>query len=141
MTIFQNNPRSKFFVLIVIALVASAVLGYGRFSKIEAKKQALNLDGLFVNIQGVDVKTVNSGFFSDKPYEKITIKIPSLASKGDDATKEGAEKVNQIIDREKLGEGFTKWLKTIFNSKTARQYTDDIEVWYRDDKIIDEKYK
>lgn len=127
----------KVFVVVVIGVALSAILGYREYSRKELMKQELNLDGLFINIKGVNVKTVSSNLFSEKPYKSIVIKIPSIASEGDDATKEGGDKTNQIIDREKLNKGFESWLKNIFNSDFAKTYTDDIEVWYRDHKIID----
>lgn len=133
--------KTKIFVVIVIAIIFSAILGYHKYSQRELMKQELNLDGLFVNIKGVEVKTIDGGFFSEKPYEKIVIKIPSIASVGDDARKEGQDKINQIIDREKLGKGFENWLRHIFNITIAKNYTDKIEIWYRDNKVIDEPAK
>ena len=66
--------------------------------------------------------------------------IPSLASENDDATSDKSQNVNKIIDREDLGNGFTRWLKKVFSSDEARKYTNRIEIWYRDEKIIDETY-
>lgn len=125
--------------MFIFALLCSVGFGYLKFIRQEELRQELNLDGLFVNVQGVDIKT-EVDYWGNKPYKNIRIKIPSLASKGDDATKESDNKVNQIINREELDKGVTKWLKNIFNKKEAKRYTKHIEVWYRDDKIVDETY-
>lgn len=137
-TVIKKNWKLVLAVSLIVALMGSVAVGFQRFRQLEIMKQELNLDGLFINIKGVEVKTKDSGFFSEKPYEKIVIKIPSIASEGDDATKEGQNQVNQILDREKLGDGFASWLTNTFNSDVAKNYTDSIEVWYRDNKIIDE---
>lgn len=125
------------FVLIVIGFAASAFLGYREYSQKEIMKQELNLNGLFINIKGVEIDTTNGEFFSEKPYKDITIKIPSIASTGDDATKENDDQVNQILDREKLDKGFSTWLVNTFDQDFASIYTDKVQVWYRDHKIID----
>jgi hypothetical protein len=141
MTVLKNW-KTKLFVILVVALAVSAVLGYRQFSQKEIMKQELNLNGLFVNIKGVETKTTSSDFFSDKPYDTIVIKIPSIASTGDDATTEkDAKDVNQIIDREKLDKGFIAWLKSVFDDNVAKHYANHIEVWYRDDKIINKNFK
>lgn len=133
--------KTKLFVVFVIAIAISAVLGFRQYRQREIMKQELNLDGLFVNIKGVDISTSSARFSSKKPYASIKIKIPSIASTGDDAIKENDNEINQIIDREKLGKDFENWLKVTFNSSVAKNYTEHIEVWYRDNKIIDENYK
>lgn len=125
--------------MVIIALFCSIGFGYYKFIRKEELRQELNLEGLFVNVQGIDVKT-EADYWGEKPYKTIRIKIPSFASKGDDATKESDNKVNQIINREELDKGVTKWLKNVFNRKETKRYTNHIEVWYRDDKIVDEKY-
>lgn len=118
-----------------ISLLGSIFLGFWQFSKKETMKRDLNLDGLFVNIKGVDVKTENSSIFDEKPYDKIVIKIPSLASENDDSLIDG-KKVNKLIDRENFDKYFKTWLKHIFSKETARKYANQIVVYYRDDKII-----
>lgn len=128
-------------VITILGVVVSGSVGYKNYADKEAMKQELNLDGLFVNIKGVSTKTINSDSSSAKPYDTIVIKIPSIASSGDDATAEkDVKNINQIIDREKLDIGFTKWLKSVFDKKVVGNYTDHIEVWYRDAKIINENY-
>jgi hypothetical protein len=123
--------------LVVIASLAIAIIiGYSDYSRKEGLKQDLDLNGFFVNIQGVKIDTTPSGMFSDKAYDKIVIKIPSIASVNDDQTESGEKKVNQIIDRKKLGDGFKDWLVYVFNPKVAEYYTNHIEIWYRDEKII-----
>lgn len=131
----------------LIALLSLGVIffsiyqGYQVFSTKERMRQELNLDGLFINIKGVEVTTEAADLFSEKPYKSITIKIPSIASVGDDTTDPNAtQQINRIIDREKLDTGFTTWLIEIFDEKVAKEYTDKIDVWYRDDKIISQTY-
>lgn len=131
-------------ILCLFAIIISAVFGFQRFRSKEIMKQELNLDGLFVNIQGVDIKTSESNPFDTKPYDKIVVKIPSISSKNDDITDEKEAKeaeVNQVINREKLDQGFTNWLKKVYNEKIGSTYTNEIEIWYRDYKVIDENYK
>lgn len=125
--------------MLIIALLLSVLFGYFKFIRQEELRQELNLDGLFVNVQGLDVKT-EADYWGDKPYKNIVIKIPSLASKGDDATKETNDSVNKIVNREELGKGVVKWLKNVYNGQEAKRFTKHIEVWYRDDKIIDKTY-
>ena len=134
---YLSKHRILFVIIVFLAILLSLGLGYQKFYAQEVLRQELNLDGLFVNIQGVEIKT-EGNVWGEKPYKEIRIKIPSLASKGDDTLKEGDSKINQIINREALDEGVTKWLKNVFNKKEAKKYSVHIEVWYRDDKIVDE---
>lgn len=127
-----------------LVVILSVGFGYHRYYQRNLMKQELNLDGIFINVRGVNVKTTEANYFgtkpSNRPYDKIVIMIPSLASENDDATSDKSQNVNKIIDREDLGNGFTRWLKKVFSSDEARKYTNRIEIWYRDEKIIDETY-
>lgn len=141
MQIKQQLKRFKKILLplVTISLLYSGVIGYRRYQL----KKALQLDSLFVNLkgqgQGVQIETEAAGPLSLKLYKKLVIKIPSLASEGDDANKKNAD-VNKIIDREKFGKGYTEWLRKTFDREFASKYTDEIIVYYRDDKIIEESY-
>lgn len=139
----SKTIKFKYLILffLCIAILGSFFAGYYSFSKKQQVKQELNLDGLFVNIKDVEIETEGSGFFSDKPYSTITIKIPSIASQLDDQLDGNTKNRTELIDREKLDASFTEWLKKTFSAKEAKKYTDKIVVWYRDDKIVDETYK
>ncbi|MCR8967544.1 hypothetical protein [Streptococcus zalophi] len=144
MKTLTDKMRNKIILgLVILSIILGFLLGINRFYTKEKMKQELQLNSLFLNIEGLKVTTDNSSIWSNKPYKKIVIKIPSIASKNDDATnqKEAANKVNKVIDREKLDEGFANWIEKIFNKKETQQYTDEIEIWYRDNKIISETYK
>lgn len=132
--------KKNIYWVIIISLIGSGIFGFQQFSKKEKLKQELNLDGLFVNVKDIKIDTKESSIFDKKPYENITIKIPSLASENDDSLIDG-KKVNKIIDREKFDEKFTLWLKHIFRKDVARKYTNNITIWYRDQKIVNETYK
>ncbi|MGT2950244.1 hypothetical protein [Streptococcus cuniculi] len=49
--------------------------------------------------------------------------------------------MNKVMDREQLDKGFATWLSQIFDKDETAQYTVHIEVWYRDDTIIDQDYR
>ncbi|MCM6930455.1 hypothetical protein [Enterococcus italicus] len=135
--------KKKFGIYFVsLFCILSVVFGYINFRNQEIMKQELNLDGLFMNIKNVKIDTTESGFGSKKPYDAIVIKIPSIASQFDDQIKEGFDsEKNEIINRESLDASFTKWLEETFSTTQAKKYTNKIEVWYRDIKIVDETYK
>lgn len=127
--------------LVTIAIFASIILGYSKYSERERLKQELNLDGIFINVKGVKISTEETNYFESKPYKRIKIEIPSLSSELDDKTTGSSndkEIPNQIIDREKFDKSFIEWLKSIYDNKIAKKYTKRIEIWYRDIKIIDD---
>lgn len=134
-----NRFKKLLFPLIILSVLYSGFIGYHRYQL----KKELQLDGLFMNLrgqgQGVQIDTEPAGPLSLKLYKKLVIKIPSLASEGDDANKKNAD-VNKIIDREKFGKGYTDWLRATFDSEFASKYTDTIIIYYRDDIIIEESY-
>ena len=132
------------FPLIVTALFISIFLGYNKYSERQLLKQDLNLDGIFVNVKGVEISTEETNYFESKPYEKIKIEIPSLSSQLDDQTSSNSNNKgtpNQIINREKFDKNFVDWLKSIYDEKIAKRYTKRIEIWYRDIKVVDKEYK
>ncbi|WP_273451521.1 hypothetical protein [Streptococcus ferus] len=134
------NLKKYLVIMSALVVILSVGFGYHRYYQRNLMKQELNLDGIFINVRGVNVKTNEANYLSDRPYDKIVIMIPSLASENDDATSDKSQNVNKVIDREDLGYGFTRWLKKVFSSDEARKYTKRIEIWYRDEKIIDETY-
>ena len=122
------------FPLIVTALFISIFLGYNKYSERQLLKQDLNLDGIFINVKGVEISTEETNYFESKPYKKIKIEIPSLSSQLDDQTSSNSNNKgtpNQIITREKFDKNFVDQLK----------YTKKIEIWYRDIKVVDKEYK
>ena len=115
------------FPLIVTALFISIFLGYNKYSERQLLKQDLNLNGIFINVKGVEISTEETNYFESKPYKKIKIEIPSLSSQLDDQTSSNSNNKgtpNQIINREKFDKNFVDW----FN-------------WYRDIKVVDKEYK
>ncbi|MBC6977301.1 hypothetical protein FOA39_05145 [Streptococcus cristatus] len=133
--------KKLWFPLVTIAIFASIILGYSKYSERERLKQELNLDGIFINVKGVKISTEETNYFESKPYKRIKIEIPSLSSELDDKTTGSSndkEIPNQIIDREKFDKSFIEWLKSIYDNKIAKKYTKRIEIWYRDIKIIDD---
>ncbi|MQW23038.1 MULTISPECIES: hypothetical protein [unclassified Lactococcus] len=95
---------------------------------------------LFTNVKGTTVTgTPQSSFSSKKTFKNLKIEIPSFASVYDDKKAESV-KATQIISREDLDRDITSWLKKSYNKKEAAKITDHVEVWYRDNKIIDESY-
>lgn len=133
----KSNYRA---VAILLAFIASVFIGFHQFSKKEELKRELNLQGLFMNVKGVEVKTENAIFYDEKPYKSIVIKIPSLASEYDDSVSD-SKLVNKIINREQFDEHFVQWLEHTFKKEVASKYTSHIEVWYRDRRVINEQYK
>ena len=132
------------FPLIVTALFISIFLGYNKYSERQLLKQDLNLDGIFINVKGVEISTEETNYFESKPYKKIKIEIPSLSSQLDDQTSSNSNNKgtpNQIINREKFDKNFVDWLKSIYDEKIAKRYTKKIEIWYRDIKVVDKEYK
>lgn len=140
-----KNPKGWLCVLIVFLLTLG--MAFFNHTRHVALRERLDLEGIFENVPGVEIRTTQSSFFSDKPYQRIIIRIPSLASANDDMSRndvlstKNADLVNKVIDREQLDKGFASWLSQIFDKDEASQYTDHIEVWYRDDKIIDQHYQ
>ena len=133
--------KKLWFPLVTIAIFASIILGYSKYSERERLKQELNLYGIFINVKGVKISTEETNYFESKPYKRIKIEIPSLSSELDDKTTGSSndkEIPNQIIDREKFDKSFIEWLKSIYDNKIAKKYTKRIEIWYRDIKIIDD---
>ena len=133
--------KKLWFPLVTIAIFASIILGYSKYSERERLKQELNLDGIFINVKGVKISTEETNYFESKPYKRIKIEIPSLSSELDDKTTGSSndkEIPNQIIDREKFDKSFIEWLKSIYDNKIAKKYTKRIEIWYLDIKIIDD---
>ena len=132
------------FPLIVTALFISIFLGYNKYSERQLLKQDLNLDGIFINVKGVEISTEETNYFESKPYKKIKIEIPSLSSQLDDQTSSNSNNKgtpNQIINREKFDKNFVDWLKLIYDKKIAEKYTKKIEILYRDIKVVDEEFK
>ena len=132
------------FPLIVTALFISIFLGYNKYSERQLLKQDLNLDGIFINVKDVKISTEETNYFESKPYKKIKIEIPSLSSQLDDQTSSNSNNKgtpNQIINREKFDKNFVDWLKSIYDEKIAKRYTKEIEIWYRDIKVVDKEYK
>lgn len=114
------------FPLIVTALFISIFLGYNKYSERQLLKQDLNLDGIFINVKGVEISTEETNYFESKPYKKIKIEIPSLSSQLDDQTSSNSNNKgtpNQIINREKFDKNFVDWLKSIYDEKIAKRYT------------------
>lgn len=135
MNILGKTPGKSIVIWLLVLVLVSLGAGFWRYSKFEVAKEKLQLDSIFANVQGAEVKTEDSSLFSDKPYKSITINIPSLASKSDDTT-QGQDKTNQIIDRESFDKRFVKWLKDTYNKGEAKKYTDEITINYRDQRVI-----
>ncbi|EGJ44649.1 hypothetical protein [Streptococcus sanguinis] len=133
------------FPLIVTALFISIFLGYNKYSERQLLKQDLNLDGIFINVKGVEISTEETNYFESKPYKKIKIEIPSLSSQLDDQTSSNSNNKgtpNQIINREKFDKNFVDWLKSIYDEKNCKKdIQKKIEIWYRDIKVVDKEYK
>lgn len=111
------------FPLIVTALFISIFLGYNKYSERQLLKQDLNLDGIFINVKGVEISTEETNYFESKPYKKIKIEIPSLSSQLDDQTSSNSNNKgtpNQIINREKFDKNFVDWLKSIYDEKLQK---------------------
>ena len=113
------------FPLIVTALFISIFLGYNKYSERQLLKQDLNLDGIFINVKGVEISTEETNYFDDQTSSNSN-------NKGTP---------NQIINREKFDKNFVDWLKSIYDEKIAKRYTKKIEIWYRDIKVVDKEYK
>lgn len=137
----KGNRKKWIYILFLVVGLLIIWLGYQDYHQKSVLRKELNLEGLFTNIKDVEIETDGPGFFSDKPYSAITIKIPSVASQMDDQLGGGSKNRNELLDREKLDASITEWLKKTFSAKEAKKYTDKITVWYRDDKIVDEIYK
>ncbi|MFZ2347572.1 MAG: hypothetical protein WAX09_04120 [Lactococcus chungangensis] len=54
---YLSKHRILFVIIVFLAILLSLGLGYQKFYAQEVLRQELNLDGLFVNIQGVEIKT------------------------------------------------------------------------------------
>ncbi|MGT2716183.1 hypothetical protein [Streptococcus respiraculi] len=142
MTKYQKRWLWLCFFIIFLLTLGMAFLNHTRHATL---RERLDLNGIFENVPGVEIRTTQSSFFSDKPYQRIVICIPSLASANDDLSRhnvsgKNVDLVNKVIDREQLDKGFATWLRQIFDKNEAAQYTNHIEVWYRDDKIIEQDY-
>ena len=63
---YLSKHRILFVIIVFLAILLSLGLGYQKFYAQEVLRQELNLDGLFVNIQGVEIKT-EGNVWGEKP--------------------------------------------------------------------------
>lgn len=125
-------------LIIVIAAAIFSFIGYYNWNnqfKLTYYNQNTTLSGqLFQNVENTTVVSKkNPNPFSKVPYESVTIKIGSLASKYDNST--DADKANNIINSKVLNEKFVKWLVAAFDEKESKKITKHIEVYYNDQKV------
>lgn len=141
------TKQQKGWLCVVIIVFMTIGMAFTNYTRHAALREELDLRGTFENVPGVEIRTTQSSFFSKKPYQRIIIRIPSLASSNDDLSRndlfsrKNADLVNKVIDREQLDKGFALWISRIFDKEKAARYTDVIEIWYRDDRIIEEHYQ
>lgn len=128
--------RKNILILFVVALILS-VYGYFQWNaqfRIKYYNQDSSLSGqLFQNVENTTVTSKKNGLFSKVKYERVTIKIGSLASKYDNSDK--ADQANNIINSKVLNNNFKKWLIASFDEKEAKKIADHVEVYYNDQKI------
>lgn len=130
-------------IILFATILMSIVIGYWTWN-VEFTKtyysEATTLQGqLFPNVANTSVETVeNFPLFTDVPYDKVVLKIGSLASEYDDSNQAG--KSNNIIDSGKLDKNFKKWLIKAFDRTEAEKITDHLEVYYRGEKIHEISY-
>lgn len=123
-------------VALIIGIILTVKTGYDNFIQKQITIKTIDKQ-IFPNLIS-DNKieaTKQHNVFSKQAYTKLTINIPSLASKHDDTPKE-AKLTNITVNREILDTEIENWLLYSFNSKEACKITSHIIVKYRDKEII-----